>query len=99
MTMIMAMAMATTPPTFHHPLQKWPFSHFKEKVKTADPDVAARCLSPVPIVYTHASNYAGVAEWSKQKLRRPFILVSGQSDFGASKGTPRHVASLAIPEN
>mmetsp|Transcript_70169 Transcript_70169/g.196394 ORF Transcript_70169/g.196394 Transcript_70169/m.196394 type:complete len:304 (+) Transcript_70169:294-1205(+) len=86
MTMIMAMAMATTPPTFHHPLQKWPFSHFKEKVKTADPDVAARCLSPVPIVYTHASNYAGVAEWSKQKLRRPFILVSGQSDFGASKG-------------
>ena len=42
---------------------KWPFSHFKEKVKTADQDVAAACLPPVPIVYVHASSYAGVAQW------------------------------------
>ena len=40
----------------------------------------------MPIVYTHASNYQGVLAWSKQKFKRPYILVSGQSDFGASKG-------------
>jgi hypothetical protein len=65
---------------------QWPFSHFKEKVTTAPPDVAASCLPPVPIIYSHAGPpIAKMAVWSKKFLRRPYILVTGQSDFPVSK--------------
>ena len=64
---------------------KWPFSHFKERVSLAAQDVAARCLSPVPVVYVHAGQEAGVLAWSRQVLRRPYILVSGQSDWPTSR--------------
>ena len=64
---------------------QWPFSHFKEKVSTAPHDVAASCLPPVPVVYSHAGAINNMAAWSKKSLRRPYILVTGQSDFSVSK--------------
>jgi hypothetical protein len=64
---------------------KWPFSHFKEKVATTSPNVAASCLPPVPIIYCHAGSISDLTIWAKKSLRRPFILVTGQSDFPVSR--------------
>lgn len=55
---------------------KWPFSHFGEKLSVAPPDVAAKCLPPVPIVYVHGSSQDQLATWAKAVLKRPYILVS-----------------------
>jgi hypothetical protein len=64
---------------------KWPFSHFKESVSTVDPPLAAKCLPQVPIVYAHAGTQDALAQWVKTTLRRPYILVTGQSDWSVSR--------------
>mmetsp|Transcript_48498 Transcript_48498/g.97573 ORF Transcript_48498/g.97573 Transcript_48498/m.97573 type:complete len:596 (+) Transcript_48498:53-1840(+) len=64
---------------------KWPFSHFKESVSTADPGLAAKCLPSVPIVYAHAGTQDQVATWVQKSLRRPYILMTGQSDWPVSR--------------
>ena len=63
----------------------WPWSHFGEDAWVASGSAAARCLGDVPLVYAHANKVERAAAWATKELRRPFILISGQSDFAASK--------------
>jgi hypothetical protein len=64
---------------------KWPFSHFKEASSTVAPEIAAKCLPEVPIIYSHASSQDAFFAWSKASLRRPYILLTGQSDWAPSR--------------
>jgi len=59
-------------------MPQWPFSHFGERATTAPQDIAAKCLPVVPIVYAHAGTHEAVATWSKQVLKRPYILMTGE---------------------
>lgn len=67
---------------------KWPFSHFGENlVKPATADIASKCLPPVPIIYTHAGTHDAVYQWSQKSFRRPYILITGQSDWPVSRSS------------
>jgi hypothetical protein len=62
----------------------FPFGWFNESdIRVAARDVAARCLPPVPIIYTQteSSHTGSLTEWSRTLFKRPYILISGQSDF------------------
>jgi hypothetical protein len=64
---------------------KWPFTHFKEAATTVDPPLAAKCLPPVPVIYAHVGTQDALAQWARSMLRRPYIMVTGQSDWSVSR--------------
>lgn len=72
----------------------WPFGHFQEQVWVAPTSTATKCLTAVPIIYAHSNSLTRIGNFAKTQLKRPFILVSGQSDFPAS----RTKALLSLPQ-
>ena len=65
----------------------WPFEHFGERAWVAPAQVVSACLAKIPVIYAHANALPKVADFARQRLRRPFILVSGQSDFAVSRSS------------
>jgi hypothetical protein len=65
---------------------RWPFSHFKESVKIASMEAAAACLPDVPIIYSQSGDLKEMFKFSAI-LKRPYILVTGQSDFSPRRST------------
>ena len=63
----------------------WPWQHFSEKAWVAPTKTAASCLPQIPVVYAHANRVPKTVDWAVRELKRPFVLVSGQSDFAASR--------------
>ena len=62
----------------------FPFDHFKESdIRVAARDVAARCLPPIPVIYTQteSGHASSLTQWSHTLFKRPYILISGQSDY------------------
>ena len=63
----------------------WPFVHFGERVSAAPDALVPRCLARVPLIYVHGSSMNKFATWAKKRLTSPYIVLSGQSDFPASR--------------
>ena len=74
----------------------WPFVHFKETAATAPPAVAAKCLPPTPIIYVKSDFLPQFAEYASRVLKRPYVLLTGQSDRPASKGGGAEIAKSKL---
>ena len=61
----------------------FPFSHFKESTTLAPREVASICLPRIPLIYTQtdAGHVGSLLQWSRTIFKRPYILLTGQSDY------------------
>jgi hypothetical protein len=65
---------------------KFPFAHFKEKLTMHGIKEIAECLRPGAIIYAQTGEVLrDFAVGVVPQLKRPYILVTGQSDFGATQ--------------
>lgn len=63
----------------------WPFKHFNEHPWVAPKPLAARCMANMPVIYTHSNALNLIQTFARKMLKRPFVLISGQSDFPVSR--------------